>query len=69
MASDPIVLAIMLMASVAFIGKDFIFDTIIFDLKKLIFSPTGGFVIYQNLSVKVTVFVSMRCPLEFRVEQ
>ena len=31
-------LAIMLMASVAFIGKDFIFDTIIFGPKKIDFS-------------------------------
>ena len=50
-------LAIVLLASVAFIAKDFIFDTIILDLKKLIFQPISGSVIFQNLSDKVTAFV------------
>ena len=59
-------LAIVILASVAFIAKDFIFDTIILDLKKLIFQPINGSVIFQNLSDKVTAFVSVKCHLEFK---
>ena len=48
-------LAIVLLASVAFIAKDFIFDTIIFGPKKIDF-PTYKW--FCNLSVK--------CHLEFK---
>ena len=60
-------LAIVILASAAFIAKDFIFDTIIFGPKKLTFLPTSGFVIFQKPLVRETVFVSARCLLEFRV--
>ena len=63
-ASDPICLAIVLMGSVAFIGKDFIFDTLFLDLKKLIFH-LHGFVIYQNLSVKDSFCIN---EMPFRIQ-
>ena len=62
-------LAIVILASVAFIAKDFIFDTIIFGPKKLIFPPTSGSVIFLKPLVRVTVFALAKCPLEYKVGQ
>ena len=51
-------LAIVILASVAFLLRRILFLTLLFlDLKKLIFQPISGSVIFQNLSDKVTAFV------------
>ena len=58
-------LSILVLASIAFIAKDFIFDTIIFGPKKLIFLPINGFVVYLDSLVK-EIFCITEMP--FRIQ-